>query len=89
MIKPWEFRIKQEGQTEAEKVYLSNLTNMCPNQWREIVSESEALNVIIQQLKINHKLNQGKKRKDRMEELIKIRKGMGRKQIQGDQAELT
>jgi vacuolar-type H+-ATPase subunit B/Vma2 len=49
---------------------------MCPNQWREIISGSEALCVIIQQLKINHKLNQGKRRKDRMEELKKIRKDM-------------
>ena len=56
MILPWEIRIDREGGNDEEKKYLSSLTGVAPQQWRELKGGKEALNLIIKQLKINHKL---------------------------------
>ena len=89
MVTPWEIRINREGGNDDEKkIYLSSLTGVTPQQWREIKGGQEALNLIIEQLKINHKINQGKKRKERLEEAKKWRKKMRKKHMRVGQEEL-
>ena len=87
MIRPWETRIRRESSNPEEEAYLCNLTGKSPQSWREISGGTEALNVIIEQLKVTHKLNQGKKRKERMEASKKWKKKMKMKQMKVDLAE--
>jgi hypothetical protein len=71
MIQPWEFRIERECKQDGDQEYLENVTGIKPNDWRKITSGEVALNQIILQLKVTHKLNQGKKRRQRLEEIQK------------------
>jgi len=71
MIQPWEIRIERECKHEGDKEYLGSLTGIKPNDWRNISSGETALNLIIMQLKITHRLNQGKKRSQRIDEIQK------------------
>jgi hypothetical protein len=64
--KPWEIAINREGSNDEEKHYLRNLNGMNPEQWKVIKSGGMALNTIIEQLKRNHKLNQGRIRNERI-----------------------
>ena len=74
MIKPWETRIKRESKNPEEEEYLCNITGKSPQNLREVIGDTEAMNMIIEQLKVTHKLNQGKKRKERMEASNKWKK---------------
>ena len=89
MIKPWEFRIHREGKTDLEISYLSNLTGMNPDNWRKLESGEEALNKIIEQLKKNHKINQGRIRKERMEQLRKKRNELEKEADRGRPGKLN
>ena len=71
MIQPWAYRIYRECKNEGDLEYLGNLTGIKPDYWRTIRSGEAALNLIITQLKITHKMNQGKKRSQRIEEIQK------------------
>ena len=71
MIQPWEYRIERECKNEGELEYLGSLTGLKPSDWRNVSSGETALNLKITQLKITHKLNQGKKRRQRIEEIQK------------------
>jgi len=89
MIKPWEFRIHREGKTDDEIKYLSNLTGMNPESWRKLESGEEALNTIIEQLKKNHKINQGRIRKERMKQLRKKKNEFEKEADQGRPGKLN
>ena len=83
MIKPWEFRIQREGKSDIDRIYLRNLTGMNPENWRKLKSGEETLNKIIEQLKKNHKLNQGRLRKERMKQLKKKKGELEKESDQG------